>query len=306
MSIVRLFALGLGLALSLTGHSATADSEFEYIRVESEALGRKMMVGIYLPAGYRQSSDRYPTLYFLHGMFGSERKWEGRGIPEQLDELIESGAAAPMIVICPNGENSMYVNWANGKADWEGYLTRELVAAVDQMFRTDPRAEARGITGDSMGGYGALNLAFQHSNIFGSVSAHSAALYSPVIDELPDWVREQAKRWGNIFGDPVDEGLWRRNNPLYLAETTAVETLRSLNIYFDCGKQDRFGFADSNSQLSEILKRREVPHQFALRDGGHGREYYTRYASLSLGFHSELFAKSAATAQREAEARRDV
>ncbi|MFG0319480.1 MAG: alpha/beta hydrolase [Planctomycetota bacterium JB042] len=272
-----------------------ADSSIDYLDVDSKALRKSVRCGVYLPPGYDASGDvRYPTLVFLHGMRGSERKWENRGVGERLDALIEKGVVDPMIVVCPNGENSMYVNWRNGKADWADFVRRDLVEWVDARYRTVADRSGRGLTGDSMGGYGALNIAFQHPDVFGSVSAHSAALYPVDPDDLPEWIKRMADRWGPVYGSPVDVDHWRGNNPLHLAATQEAESLRSLSIYFDCGDRDRYGFDSSNVDLDGILDDRDVPHEFHLRDGGHGREYFEAYVTKSLEFHGRVFRASAA------------
>ena len=288
----------LGIA-ALLASSAAADSAFDYIEVESPALRKDVRVGVYLPPGYDDEAERrYPTVYFLHGMFGNERKWESRGMPDKLDALIESGEAAPMIVVCPNGENSMYVDWKNGKADWKEFVHRDLVAEVDRRFRTIPTRAARGLSGDSMGGYGALNITFQHPDVFGSVSAHSAALYPVDPDDLPEWIKRRAKSWAPVFGAPPDEEMWRANNPLHLAATVDKAVLDSLSIYFDCGNRDDYGFHTWNADLAGILEDRDVAHEFHLLDGGHGRRYFAAYADRSLAFHGRTF-KAALSAPPE-------
>ena len=267
-----------------------SESEFDYLSVSSKHVKRSVGVGVYLPPGYEESADRrYPVLYFLHGMFGNERKWESRGCPEILDRLISSGDAEPMIVVAPAGYNGFWINWVNGKADWHDFLLKELVPQIDEQFRTVATPAGRGITGDSMGGYGALNLAFQRPDIFGSVSAHSAMIYPVELDNLPGWVQENMDRWSPIFGDPVDMDHWKSNHPLHLARTVDTDALARLKIYFDCGKSDRFEFDVGARDLHEALEKRDVEHEYYLRDGNHGRSYFTRYVPESLGFHGRVF-----------------
>lgn len=302
---LRRLLVALILILPGTRLHADEESTFDYITIESEALGRDARVGVYLPAGYEENQERhYPTLYFLHGLFGSERKWESRGMPEILDQMIESGDAEEMIVVCPDGKNSMYVNWVSGKGRWKDFIVEDLVQAIDARYRTIPGRTGRGISGDSMGGYGAFNLAFHHPDVFGSVSAHSAALYPVEIDELPDWVKQQAARWKDVYGYPIDVEFWESNNPLHLASVLESDQLRRVKIYFDCGAQDRFGFGVTNQKLSDLLKKRDVPHRFALLDGGHGREYYTSNADRSLRFHSSVF-RDGATGTEETGTEKD-
>lgn len=278
------------VAFAFHGAAAASDSVVEYIRVESEALDRAVPAGVYLPPSYDDSDERYPVLYFLHGMFGDERKWENRGCAEILDELIDEGEVPPMIVVAPSGERSCFwVNWKSGGNDWEDFVARDLVAEVDRRFRTLADREHRGISGDSMGGYGALHIAFKHPDVFGSASAHSAMLYPVELDRLPTWILERADSWAPIYGSPVDEDHWRRNHPLFLARTLDVKTLCRLRIYFDCGSEDRFGFDQGARELDRILEERGVPHEAFIREGNHGRGYFLRYVPYSLKFHGEVF-----------------
>lgn len=287
-SCLAVFLLGSALLMS-SAHAS--DSIVLYVKVKSTALKRAIPVGIYLPPGYDDSDDtRYPVVYFLHGMFGDHRKWEERGCPEVLDQLIEEKKVPPMIVVAPSGErSSFWVNWVNGKNDWEVFVTDDLVRAVDAGYRTVADRDHRGITGDSMGGYGALNLGFKHPTLFGSVSAHSAMLYSVALEDLPGWVLERADSWGPIYGAPVDEAHWRANHPIHLAMTKDADALRTQRIYFDCGADDRFGFDAGARALDEALTERDVPHEAYIRDGNHGSDYFRRYVPLSLAFHGAAF-----------------
>lgn len=308
-------------ALALAGDSgapaaapapaAKSASTMEYISVESKKLGRSVTVGVYTPPGYAgagQKDERYPLLVFLHGMFGDAHKWAERDTPMKLDDLITSGAVPPMIVACPDGENSMYVNWISGDAPWEDFIALELVAAIDAKYRTRTEAKFRGISGDSMGGFGALNLAFHHPDVFGSVSAHSAALFPADPAKLSGRAQSFAEQWKDVFGYPVDVEHWKKNNPIYLAETAEVEQLRRLAIYFDCGEKDRFGFNVTNELLAKVLEDREVPHEWHLRSGNHGAAYFSTYVKDSLEFHGKAFAaadgKGAAAAPPAAEGSR--
>lgn len=283
--------------------NAHAASEVDYISYPSKELKRNVRIGIYLPDGYDSSeSDRYPCLYFLHGMFGSEMTWESRGTAELLDDLIENGDVPPMIVVCPNGENSMYVNWKNGKGNWGSFVSEELVTYIDEKYRTLAHRRSRGISGDSMGGYGALTQSFQHPDTYGSVSAHSAALYPEDPDQLPDWVKRRAEHFVAIYGAEPDTEHWTQNNPLFLARTLSADQLKSLDLYFDCGDQDKFGFDKTNTTLSSILKEQGVPHTFSIRPGDHGRRYFRKYVEHSLIFHGNAYRSSA---KEESEAPED-
>lgn len=276
--------------------AATTKSRMEYFQHESELLKTTLNIGVYVPAGYEGGSEHYPVLYFLHGLWGSARKWEERATPTALDGLIADGKAPPMLVVCPDGNNSMYVDALEVEAPWNEFLASELVELIDGKYRTIAKRESRGVNGDSMGGYGAFNLAFKHPDIFSAVSAHEAAIYPVDPDQLPDRIKQFAAQWKPVYGWPIDVANWKVWNPLELAATLPVATLSQLAIYFDCGDKDRYGFAKTNLELHDLLEKRKVAHEWFLRDGGHGRDYFSEYVVESLQFHGKLF-RAAATAK---------
>jgi S-formylglutathione hydrolase FrmB len=294
-------AFSVAALIAFAGWSATASPEgdsdaaaaakgrMEYFSHASEMLGDSLNIGVYLPPDYEKGEQSYPVLYFLHGLWGTSRKWEERGTPATLDALIAAKKAPPMIVVCPDGKNSMYVNALEVESPWSDFLATELIEVIEKKYRAKKARVARAITGDSMGGYGAFNCAFRNPETFSAVSAHEAMLFPIDPDQLPEGLKRFAAQWKPVFGAPIDKENWKEGSPLAQAETLPVETLRRLAIYFDCGNRDRFGFHQTGEQLHEILKRREVPHEWFLRDGGHGRDYFSEYVGESLCFHGRLF-----------------
>ena len=86
-------------------------------------------------------------------------------------------------------------------------------------------------------------------DLFGSVSAHSAAL----IEKLPGTQGQSpqaenlARLVGTAFGVPLNRAFWDRNNPFTLVRDGPRPA--NLKIYFDCGTEDQFGF-DVGHRLS--------------------------------------------------------
>jgi S-formylglutathione hydrolase FrmB len=276
-------------------------SRMEYFELESKVLKLKLNVGVYVPPGYDGSEERYPSLYFLHGLWGNARKWEERHTDARLDELIEEGKVGPMLVVCPDGMNSMYVNAIDGKGDWCDFLATELVETIDAKYRTKVDRASRGVNGDSMGGYGALNLVLKHPDVFASVSAHSAAVYPVDPKRLPDRIQQFAANWKPVYDWPINEDHWKEWNPLALVETLPEESLKQVAIYFDCGDRDRYGFDQTNAQMHEILEKRGIPHTWHLRSGGHGADYFSTYVGEAFQFHGELFDAAATAGAKKSE-----
>ncbi|HXG68779.1 MAG TPA: alpha/beta hydrolase-fold protein [Blastocatellia bacterium] len=263
------------------------DARIEYSSVQSAALGRELKYAVQLPPSYDTDKNRrYPVLIFLHGMFGNEGEFERRGVAAAVSRLREEGKIGELIVVAPAGENSFYLNAKNG-ARYEDAILQDLIPHVEKTYRAIGAREGRAIQGLSMGGFGALVLAFKHPEMFSSVTAHSAALFTELPNTQGTDRRSQflGRLVGNIFGDPPDEAFFRANNPLYLAETQAAALARSgLKIYFDVGTEDRYGFQATNKMLDERLTKAGVPHEFHLFPGNHGWEYMISVAQNSYAF----------------------
>lgn len=138
-------------------------------------------VYVYLPPSYeRAPGRRYPVLYLLHGMTSHPSEWldgsyQGFDLARAMDSLALSGAREYLVVM-PHADNAyggtFYVD-SPAYGGWERFVVQELVAFVDGHYRTQPERLARGLAGQSMGGFGALYLAARHPDVFGSVYALS-------------------------------------------------------------------------------------------------------------------------------------
>jgi S-formylglutathione hydrolase FrmB len=286
--------LVVGILLSTTSMGAaqgqpTGATTVDCSQIQSAILGRAVSYCVALPADYASSNKRYAVLYYLHGLFENERSWSERGGKEILDGLLAKGQIGPFLMVMPDAGKTFYVNSFDGKVRYEDFFVQELVPYIDQHYRTVTDRAERGILGISMGGYGALHLAMRHPDIFGSVSAQSAALLPKFPDPPPTtghW-RFYAGLLEGAFGSPINGPYFDANNPLTLAEHP--ETFQNLKIYFDCGDQDRYGFDAGNKLLDQILTLKHFPHEFSLRSGGHGWDYEAQYMQYPLLFQWNIF-----------------
>jgi S-formylglutathione hydrolase FrmB len=247
-----------------------------------------------LPASYdREPARRYPVVIFLHGLFNSERDWEARGMQERLEQLRAAGKVGDFIVAIPYGANSFYLNGKDGTR-YVDAIVKDFIPFVDKTFRTTAEPKERVIEGISMGGFGALVIAFKHPELFAAVAAHSAAVF----EELPQPPASASDQRGTyryqmaakIFGAPPDAQFFAANNPLALA-TANAEKVRSLKIYFDVGEQDRYGFAPGNHLLDATLTKAGVAHEFHAADGDHGWSFLLGRAEPAMVFVWSVLAK---------------
>jgi enterochelin esterase-like enzyme len=148
------------------------------IEFYSAALHREADYYVYLPPGYPAPGRRYPAYYLLHGSPGRPQVYYGiASMGTRMDNLISLHAMRPMILVLPDarigGSAFSDSEWANTPAGaYESYLL-EVVRDVDTRFAAIPSRGARVVAGFSMGGYGAVNVALHHPEVFGNVQSWS-------------------------------------------------------------------------------------------------------------------------------------
>src|SRR5258708_2770842 len=138
---------------------------------------------VYLPPGYSSTSDRFPTVYFLHVFSGGGPSWLNSrcftpNVRERLDDLIGKEVTPPVLGVFVDGWTALGGSqWINSEAigRYREYLARDVVTHFDQTLRTVPKATSRAVVGTSSGGYGALIMACRHPEIFGHAASHSGA-----------------------------------------------------------------------------------------------------------------------------------
>jgi len=140
---------------------------------------------VYLPPSYHASEIRYPVVYFLPGFTTDvtemiDGTFQGLNIQTSMDSLVKTGSIDEMIFVVANGRNflggSFYVN-SPVTGNWEDFIIKDVVGFVDKNYRTLSTVASRGICGSSMGGFGAINLAMLHPDIFSAAYSLSPGIF---------------------------------------------------------------------------------------------------------------------------------
>ena len=286
LKLVRLAAAYLLACLLVS--AAFAQSRVDCSRVESKILARAVPYCVMLPPSYDQNkTQRYPVLYYLHGLGDNEQSLINAGGWNMYEDDLAQKKVGEFLIVTPYGFQSFYINSRDGKMRYEDFFLKEFLPAIEKKYRLKPGRDSRGIMGVSMGGFGALHYAFKYPHMFVSVSTHMAALQ----DKLPKQVGNtpEGKMMGTIFGSPINEPYYQANNPLHLARTAPLASLKSMKIYFDCGDHDGYGFNVGNTQLDDVLKQRGVAHEFHIYPGGHDMQFVLEHFGASLQWHSKAF-----------------
>jgi enterochelin esterase-like enzyme len=187
-------------------------------------------------------------------------------LPEQADRLMVAGEIPPMIVVMPDdGEMTFFTNWSDDGPRWGDYITDDVVSTIDQRYRTLPDPRSRAIGGLSMGGLGALNLAFQHPEVFGVVGSHS-----PSVRLEPDpglWFMQ-----GQTFLE---------NDPVWLVRNRPG--LDSLIIWLDAGSED--AWLPSIEAVHAALVDEGLHPFWHVFPGPHEAEYWIEHVPDYLRFY---------------------
>ena len=132
----------------------------------------------------RSSPERFPVLYFLHGLGDNEQTLFNSGGWTLIDELRQQHKVGDFLMVAPEGGRSFYINSADGSVRYSDFFLEEFIPAIESKFRIRGGRRNRAIGGISMGGYGALRFAFRHPEMFSAVSAQSPALITESPQEL--------------------------------------------------------------------------------------------------------------------------
>src|SRR5205814_5356990 len=194
-------------------------------RIECNSLPSKILAHpvnycAVLPPSYdTEKTRKFPILYFLHGLGDNDQMFIHGGAFNLVQDLWERNQIGEFLIVTPNAGSTFYINSRDGQVHYEDFLVREFLPGIESRYRVAPGRANRGISGVSMGGYGALHLAFRHPELFSAVSAHSAAL----IEKLPAFMSApqspRARVLGGVFGIPPDTAFWDANSPLVLAHS---------------------------------------------------------------------------------------
>jgi enterochelin esterase-like enzyme len=253
-------------------HSATFHSRLN---------GRDVTIQVYTPPGYETSGRRYPVVYNLHGGGGSPaRQWERTGAT--LRDAIENGKIRPLIYVFAEGlGNTLYLDYPDGSLKVESMIVWELIPFIDRNYQTIASHEGRAIEGFSMGGYGALLIAFRYPALFSSAVSYGGAVLSPETVRIAPNNEQQFPTMDHYLA----------NSPWGLVEKNKDRIIEHLRVRMVCGDADEKWYP-GNVRLKERAEALKVPVAWVSVPGvGHDTKgLYERAGLESLQFIEEGFA----------------
>ena len=329
LALTALFTFGITAAADLP--SAPAGT-LNQITVHGQSLVGNLSgdsadraVFVYLPPSYTVAkSRRYPVLYDLHGYSLTAERWVGiLKAREAIDRAIASGKVREMIVVFPDAmsahNGSMYSSSVT-TGDWETFIAHDLVSYIDSHYRTRAKRDSRGLSGHSMGGYGAFRIGMKRPDVFSVLYPMSSCCLSARGVTPADAALEQVKTLdeaGKLQRGArttlAASAAWApdpQNPPFYLDLPTKggmpdasvlaryaanapqvmlpqyVPNLKQYRaIQMDVGLQDPL-FKD-NQEMDRLLTEFSIPHSYETYEGNHVDHIPERFEQNVLPFFSE-------------------
>jgi len=267
--------------------SAQTGKVMDNLSMPSKILKMDRKYAIYLPPDYESSGRSYPVLYLLHGGGDDQTGWVQFGeILHIADKAINEGIATPMIVVMPDASAGKrgYLNDVKGEWRYEDFFFEEFMPFVEKNYRIKGEKRYRAVSGLSMGGEGTFIYALHHPELFSSACPLSAATGPRSIEELKNY-----RLWQGVEGitDADKEAYLKKYSVLSLIENIQDDQKKAVRWYIDCGDDD---FLYEGNSLAHIaMRKKEIPHEFRIRDGGHTWSYWRTSLPAVLEFVSMSF-----------------
>src|SRR4051812_5705045 len=234
----------------------TPNITFRDVAFRSAALGRNMDYRVISPSVV-PPGQKLPVIYLLHGGGGGFRDWSNYS---DVAHYAESG----ILLVMPEGDSSYYTNAVDPPGDrYEDYIVQDLISDVEYRFPAAVGRSNRAIIGVSMGGFGAVNLALHHPNLFAFAGGISSAID---VSRRAFSIKRlrQSRHYNSLFGS--SGSLTRHNNdPFLLARTANPE--EAPYFFLTCGEQE--GLLPANREFAALLAKRHFKYEFHTVRGGH-------------------------------------
>ncbi|AWV99581.1 alpha/beta hydrolase [Arcticibacterium luteifluviistationis] len=264
--------------------NAQSGKVMDNLKMDSKILKMERNYAVYLPPGYETSERSYPVLYLLHGATDNHTGWIQFGeVLHITDKAIQEGTATPMIIIMPDADTKVMGYFNVPDYNYEDFFFEEFIPHVEQKYRIKSTKRFRAVAGLSMGGGGSFMYGLRHPDMFSSACPLSAYV-GPLTLEQADL---SMKRRNPGITDAQVKSYFENYNALNLLAKADVEKVKSVRWYIDCGDDDFL--YEGNSQMHIEMRKKEIPHEYRVRDGGHRWSYWRSALPEVLRFVSDSF-----------------
>jgi len=261
---------------------------YDNLSLKSKILNMDRKYAIYLPPDYETSQRSYPVLYLLHGGGDDQTGWVQFGEVQNItDKAIRDGVSTALIIVMPDANTGRRGFFNDIKGDWryEDFFFQELMPFIEKTYRTKNEKRYRAVSGLSMGGGGSFMYALHRPDLFSSACPLSASTGPINLAEAKTAFSRNAAN--TVLTDTVINAYYNRHSALALINSMADSIKKSVRWYIDCGDDDFL--YEGNSLVHIAMRKKEIPHEFRVRDGGHNWTYWRTSLPTVLEFVSMSF-----------------
>lgn len=267
--------------------SAQTSKVFDNLSMNSNILKMERKYAIYLPADYESSQRSYPVLYLLHGGGDDQTGWVQFGEIQQIaDKSIAAGTATAMIVVMPDANTGQrgFTNSVNGDWLYEDFFFNEFMPFIEKTYRIKAEKRYRAVAGLSMGGGGTFYFALHHPELFSSACPLSASCGPLTRADMENYMKQR-----RIVDAPADkiDAWYNKYSVLEQVKNMPDSLKKSVRWYIDCGDDDFL--YEGNALVHIEMRKKEIPHEYRVRDGAHNWTYWRGSLPVVLSFISDAF-----------------
>ncbi len=263
--------------------SAQTGKVFDNLSLPSNILGMERKYAVYLPPDYDTSERSYPVLYLLHGGGDDQTGWVQFGeVLRIADKAILEGSSTAMIIVMPDANTGQrgYFNSIDGKFNYEDFFFEELMPYVEGKYRIKGEKRYRAVAGLSMGGGGTFMYALHHPELFSSACPLSASVGPLTMEQMK-------QRINGDYDDKTMQEYFDTHNAISLINNGDAEKINSVRWFIDCGDDDFL--YEGNSLVHIAMKKKEIRHEYRVRNGAHNWTYWRESLPVVLAFVSDAF-----------------
>lgn len=226
--------------------------------IQSDLLRAAVPFAVVLPEG----GGPFPVLYDLHGLLSDEGPYDPAPTPREYFEkqpfrklqsiADETGTA----IVRVNGGRGWYLDSPRIKnSQYESHIAKELFQTLEQKFPMVGKKEARGISGHSMGGMGAVNFLCRYPELFSVGAVHCASLRFMPGDHVGSYIEDlmSDEELRAAFPEDFLQGLVRHD----------------LRLRITVGANDKERIVRENRELHSFLVQCNQLHYYEETPGGH-------------------------------------
>lgn len=243
----------------------------EKLSLPSKYLGRDVAIEVFLPPGFKQSGKNYPLLLLNDGQDSAAVQ-----VKSTLEKLVSGNEIKEIIAVGITAGDRMQEYGVAGRPDYRKrgskaslytqYIIEELVPYLLDKYPIDRSAESHAAAGYSLGGLSAVDITWNHPEIFSRAGAFSGSFW---------WRKRDAKSL--LYSDNRDR--------LMHLQVREGKFKPGLKFWFQTGTMDEQSDRNKNGVIDSIDDTRDLMTEFTKKGYKSGEDLH--YLEIAGGEHNQ-------------------